>query len=237
MKKLIAAAAVSIISLIGVAATSEAEGAEARCGMTIRTKVKLTQDLYCTETTRPLTLSGNRAHLDLNGHAIFCGYAHSVNLRGQGALIRNGTLMDCPLRLLEGGGHKVRNLTVDTLEPSALVIRSDSNEVVFSTLTNHNLGQQAIPAVLVAKGNYNLLSDNQISNDQTALRIEAPRTIVVNNGLSVFREGEHQTVEILSNFNRIMGNHLYGGCIAVDADTIENKIVANDQSWPELACD
>lgn len=130
MMKLITAAAGSIISLIGVAATSDAEGAQARCGMTIRGEVKLMQDLTCRE-TRPIRLIGPKAHLDLNGFYLSCGYGTTENpilMLEQGALLRNGNLSECTVKLLDRGGHKVRNVGVFTFDHRALIIASDSNE-------------------------------------------------------------------------------------------------------------
>jgi hypothetical protein len=217
--------------LLGIAASSSADAATARCGMTIRGKVKLTQDLNCVG-QRPPTLVGPRAHLDLNGNTIFCGPpTASINLRGQGALIRNSSLIggldDCTVQLLDRGG--VRNLRVSTLEPSALIIRSDSNEVVFSEFYNNNLGPITNPAVHVRSGRYNLISDNFISNDQTALLIEGHRTVVVSNQISVLEPG-HDGIRVSGNFTRVMGNELVSSCIVVDAGTIENEVLANEHT-------
>jgi len=210
--------------LLGVAATSPADAAAARCGMTIRGKVKLTQDLDCTG-QRPPTLVGPRAHLDLNGFTLTCAswydFSVSFKLRGQGALLRNGELFGCKVELLERGDHKVRFVNAEVYDGTALLIRSNSNEIV-----NSGFNSVEGDGASVASGNFNLITDSHFGGGYNGLDINN-RTILVNSGLS----GDNRALVIYGNFNRVLGNDFVEACISDYGS--ENVVEANTGGIPD----
>lgn len=217
----------AVILALG-AASWPGEAATVACGSVLRGKARLTGDLDCTG-KGPITLVDGRAHLDLNGHTLRCGSSGTQNplrLRGRGALLRNGSLSECTVELLEGGDHKVRNVEIDTFDFVGLTISSNSNEVVFSRIETDGVGMR------VLSGNYNLITDNYIFGDGLALEIQN-RTIVVNNQLAAF-SGGGLGLNVVGNLNRVLGNELIEVCISV-GDGVGNIIEGNPED-PEF-CD
>jgi hypothetical protein len=95
-----------------------------------------------------------------------------LKMLGQGTLLRNGELYECTVQMLDGGGHRLRNIRNYSFNHLALLIRSDSNEVVYSSIG-------ADDGAAHMSGNYNLLSDNSIGADASALTVVGNRNVIV----------------------------------------------------------
>ena len=132
LRLLCASSAIAFALALSALALPAKATAQVSCPDTITTKVVLTEDVICPPGAT-LQVEGPGGRLVMRDHEVSCPDGGSVELVGEHAVVKGGSITDCDVNLLEDGAHQLARMI---LRQAPVEVTSDNNRLVFNKSVN-----------------------------------------------------------------------------------------------------